>query len=72
MSGEGDAADNVWQVEERIRKDKKHPGGSIEISKGDAVYDLVLLCRTGVIDMSDLEEFSDSTRGAVRQLLDLR
>ena len=66
-----------WQTRyigklERIRKDKKHPGVSIEISKGDAVYDLVLLCRTGVIDMSDLEEFSDSTRDAVRQLLDLR
>jgi len=45
---------------------------SIEISKGNAVYDLVLLCRTGVIDMSDLEEFSDSTKDAVRQLLDLR
>ena len=45
---------------------------SIEISKGDAVYDLFLLSRTGVIDMSDLEEFSDSTRDAVRQLLDLR
>ena len=59
-------------VEERIRKDKKHPGVSIEISKGDAVYDLLLLCRTGVIGMSDLEEFSDSTKNAVRQLLDLR
>ena len=45
---------------------------SIEIRKGDAVYDLLLLCRTGVIGMSDLEEFSDSTKNAVRQLLDLR
>lgn len=72
LSGEGDAADHFWQLEERIRKDKKHPGVSIEISKGDAVYDLVLLCRTGVIDISDLEEFSDSTKDAVRQLLDLR
>ena len=45
---------------------------SIEISKGDAIYDLLLLCRTGVIGMSDLEEFSDSTKNAVRQLLDLR
>lgn len=72
LSGDGDAADHFWELEERIRKDKKHPGVSTEISKGDAIYDLVLLCRTGVIDMSDLEEFSDSTKDAVRQLLDLR
>ena len=72
LSSDGDAADHFWELEERIRKDKKHPGVSIEISKGDTVYDLVLLCRTGVIGMSDLEEFSDSTKDAVRQLLDLR
>ena len=71
-SSDGDAADHFWELEERIRKDKKHPGVSIEISKGDAIYDLVLLCWTGVIGMSDLEEFSDSTKDAVRQLLDLR
>ena len=71
-SSDGDAADHFWELEERIKKDKKHPGVSFEISKGDTVYDLFLLCRTDVIDMSDLEEFSDSTRGAVRQLLDLR
>lgn len=70
MSGEGDAADHFWQLEEHIRKDKKHPGVSIEISKGDAVYDLFLLSRTGVIDMSDLEEFSDSTRDYKRAIVD--
>jgi len=72
LSGDRDASDHFWALEARIRKDKKHPGVSIEISKGNAVYDLVLLCRTGVIDMRDLEEFSDSTKDSVLQLLELR
>ena len=42
LSGDGDASDHFWALEARIRKDKKHPGVSIEISKGNAVYDLVL------------------------------
>ena len=60
LSGDGDAADHFWQLEERIRKDKKHPGVSIEISKGDAIYDLVLLCRTGVIGIGVKDYYSEA------------
>ena len=72
LSCDGDAADHFGDLEDVVRHANKRTGVRIIISERDALYDLVLLCRTGVIDMSDLEEFSDSTKDAVRQLLDLR
>lgn len=71
LSSEGDPADHFWELEERIRKDKKHPVMTIGTDKGDAVYDIVLLCRMGVIGMDDLEGFSEGTKDTVRRLLEI-
>lgn len=72
LSSEGDASDHFWKLEKRIRKDKRHPGVSIEMDKSEAIFNLVLLCRTGVIGMDDLAGFSDGTKDSVLQLLELR
>ena len=71
LSSEGDAADHFWELEKRIRKDKRHPGVSIEMDKSEAIFNLVLLCRTGVIGMDDLAGFSDGTVEAVKRSLEL-
>ena len=71
LSSEGDASDHFWELEERIRKDKKHPGVSIEMDKSEAIFNLVLLCRTGVIGLDDLAGFSDGTVEAVKRSLEL-
>ena len=71
LSSEGDAADHFWELEKRIRKDKRHPGVSIGMDKSEAFFNLVLLCRTGVIGMDDLAGFSDGTVEAVKRSLEL-
>lgn len=32
LNGTGNASDKFWELEERIKKDKKHPGVMLELS----------------------------------------
>ena len=55
LNGNGKASDKFWELEERIKKDKKHPGVMIELSKGNMIFDIVALINSGVITTADLE-----------------
>ena len=55
LNGNGNASDKFWELEERIKKDKKHPGVMIELSKGNMIFDIVALINSGVITTADLE-----------------
>ena len=35
LEGKENASDKFWNLEERIKKDKKHPGVMLELSKGN-------------------------------------
>lgn len=65
LDGEENASDKFWKLEERIRKDKKHPGVIFELSKGNMVFDIVALINSGVITTADLEGFSDELKESV-------
>ena len=65
LNGNGNASDKFWELEERIKKDKKHPGVMIELSKGNMIFDIVELINSGVITTADLEGFSDELRESV-------
>lgn len=65
----GNASDKFWELEERIKKDKKHPGVMLELSKGNMIFDIVALINSGVITTTDLEGFSDELRKSVDFLL---
>ena len=69
LNGTGNASDKFWELEERIKKDKKHPGVMIELSKGNMIFDIVALINSGVITDADLEGFSDELRESVDFLL---
>ena len=69
LEGEENATDKFWKLEERIKKDKKHPGVMIELSKGNMIFDIVALINSGVITTADLEGFSDELRKSVDFLL---
>ena len=69
LNGNGNASDKFWELEERIKKDKKHPGVMIELSKGNMIFDIVALINSGVITTADLEGFSDELRESVDFLL---
>lgn len=65
LSGSENASDKFWKLEERIKKDRKHPGVIIELRKSNMVFDIVALINLGVIITSDLEEFSDDLKEKV-------
>ena len=65
LNGNGNASDKFWELEERIKKDKKHPGVMLELSKGNMTFDIVALINSGVITTADLEGFSDELRESI-------
>lgn len=65
LNGNGNASDKFWELEERIKKDKKHPGVMLELSKGNMIFDIVALINSGVITTADLKGFSDELRESV-------
>ena len=69
LEGEKNASDKFWKLEERIKKDKKHPGVILELSKGNMVSDIAALINSGVITTADLEGFSDELKESVDFLL---
>ena len=69
LSGDENASDKFWKLEERIKKDKKHPGVMLELSKGNMVFDIVALINSGVITTADLIDFSDELKESIAFLL---
>ena len=69
LVGEENASNKFWKLEERIKKDKKHPGVMLELRKGNMIFDIVALINSGVIKTVDLADFSDELRESVNFLL---
>ena len=63
------ASDKFWELDKRIKNDRRHPGVIIEVSKSNAVFDMVRLIRLGVITYDDLTDFSDNLKQTVKELL---
>lgn len=66
LSSPGQASDHFWELEKRIKKDKKTPGVMLEMKKSDAYWDIAELVRINVITMNDLADFNDDVRDAVK------
>ena len=56
------ASDKFWELEERIRKDKKKAGVQVQIRRSDMEMNLLKLISEGAITLDDLEGFSDDLR----------
>lgn len=69
LSGTEIASEKFWKLEERIKKDKKHLGVMLELSKGNMIYEIVILINSGVVTTDDLVEFSDELKESVDFLL---
>ncbi len=69
LDGAENASDKFWKLEERIKKDKKHPGVMLELSKGNMIFDIVALINSDVIITADLADFSAELKESVDYLL---
>lgn len=69
LSAKGSSADRFWDIEERIKEDKKKVGVRAEMRRSMMYYNIVSLIGEGAITMADLEGFSDELRQAVETSL---
>lgn len=53
------ASEKFWELEKRIKEDKRHPGVIMEMSKSETIWDIVRLIRLKVITYDDLSDFMD-------------
>ena len=63
------ASTKFWEIEKRIKRDRKTPDACIELRKSDMFWNIAGLINDKVILMDDLEEFSDDLKGAVVLIL---
>lgn len=63
------ASSKFWELEKKIREDKKNPGVQLELRKSEAVWDIVMMIRDEVITKDDLAGFSTELITTVEDLL---
>jgi len=72
LSSNEKASNRFWELEKRIKQDKKHPGVLIEIRRSTAIWDIAYFVRDEVITMDDLQGFSEDLIDAVKLILNRR
>ncbi|HJA92581.1 MAG TPA: multidrug transporter [Candidatus Eisenbergiella merdipullorum] len=69
LSAPGNASDHFWELEERIRKDKKNPGVLLNVTKSNAIWDIAAFIGRGIITMDELDGFSPDLIEGVKLIL---
>ena len=56
---------------EKVYQKKRHPGIIMEMSKSEAIWDIVRLIRLKVITYNDLSDFSGELQNEVKRILEM-
>lgn len=70
LSGDGDPSEKFWQLDKRIRSDKRNPGVQLEMTRTNFIYNIIALINNDVIGIEDLEDFSDELKEIVKDFLE--
>ena len=68
IDGSAPASDKFWELDKRIRADKKKPGVVVEMSKQEMIYQIVELLHDKAISLNDLDGFSEDLISTVQFL----
>ena len=63
------ASAKFWELEKRIKEDKKRPGVLIHMSKSEALRNITTLIYDGAISLEDLKDFSDDLQETVNYIV---
>lgn len=69
LSSPGNASYHFWELEKRIKQDKKNPGVLIEMRRSTAIWDIAIYVGNKVITLDELEGFSEDLIDAVKLIL---
>lgn len=70
LSGEGAASDKFWELDKRIKADKRKKSVIMEMSRSDMIYNILYLIQEGAITVDDLDEFSDQLKDTVKLMME--
>ena len=62
LSGTGSASEKFWELDRRMREDKRRGGVVMRMSRGDMELNLLSLLSDGVISTAELDGFSEELR----------
>lgn len=63
LSGEGAPSSKFWELEKRIREDKRANGVQVDMRRSRLKIILINLLHEGAITPDDLDDFSDELKG---------
>lgn len=63
------ASEKLWELEKRIKDDRRHPGVIMRMTKSEAIWNIVSLIRLDVITFDELNKFSDELRQEVEMII---
>lgn len=66
LQSEKKASAKFWELEKRIKQDKKSPGVLIDMRRSTAINNIVNMVLDEVISFDDLEDFSDDLKEVVK------
>ena len=72
LTSEKAGSQAFWELNERIKQDKKSPGVQVELRKATMLWDIVAMLRDGVINMENLAGFSDELIENVKSVIQER
>lgn len=68
LSGDGNPSDKFWQLDKRIKEDKRSPGVQLRVSRSDLIWDIIALINNDVIAFDDLGDFSNELQETIHTL----
>jgi len=66
LSGEGLASDKFWELEKRIREDKRSIGVVVDMRRSQLYYNLLSLLANEIIQEDDLDGFSEELAETIK------
>lgn len=66
LSQDKNPSDKFWELEARIKKDKRNPGVVLDMRRSTMILNIIKLLNDEVIRIDDLNEFSDTLKETIQ------
>ena len=71
LSSSENASEKFWELEKRIKQDKRSTGVICEVKRSNLIENILSLINEGVICFYDLSEFSDNLQATFKLMLEI-
>ncbi len=70
LQSEKNASEKLFELNNRLKQDKKSPGVIIDMRRSTTINNIVCLILDKVISLDDLEEFSNNLKETVKEFVE--